>query len=195
MSKKQFYYAGKLVEIVANVPNNATKVIVKVIADYRDNEVNACEELYVDVSALEEPIDFIFNIGDPVKSTLGGYNADNSLTGTVTAFEYHTNKVVVQSNKIAAYNNKRTRYAYTQDEVEYNRAHKYYELEKGKFYKINNDLNVMAVKQPGDEELLMLITKHGIVVYENLAPLADKAGLALNDGISNIQEVKGWGSK
>lgn len=185
----EYFYKGKHLRVVSHI--NHSKVIASVLEDFNTDSFNQHDvgtELLVHVNELDKVCSNVFSLKDKVRTTL----KTGTLTGVVTGFEYCTNRVIVTSDKIGAYRDDRTRYAYKLSELEHNYYPRPVLFEKGYYYKINNKETVYAVSQSGDPELIMLVTKEGDIFAANMGTIHDAIGLEMSHGIKTVQKKKGW---
>lgn len=178
------FYNGRLVKKIADVPSDPCKAIVEVVRCYNaDDSITVGMELYADCKDLEVPVTEIYRIGEPVRS-LG------SFTGKVVGYEYCTNRPIVVSDKVDRYKEGNTRYVYDTDKL-IPIVHSIH-FEPGKYYMINNQTPVMAVRDPEDRETIMLVSKKGNIIYKDLAEVNVASGLALNNGIETVKQIKSF---
>lgn len=183
---KFWFYKGKLVTLEASVPNSLTAVIVKVVADYtiEDPAKNTVKDSFYAIrSELQVVAADAFPLNTRIKTIHNG-----GLVGHVIGYDHELNRVVVVSDKVDKYRNDRTRYSYSIKElVEIPKPPKTFTFEKGKHYRINNQIMVQAVRQT--DGLITLIDAKHRIRHTDLAPISEVTGLALNEGIETVMQV------
>lgn len=183
---KKYFYKGKHVIIVS--PLNNGQAIVSVAQDFNPTDkFPVAQELFVKVNEMQQVCDEAFELYDKVNSNIG------DLTGWVSGFEHQTNRVVVTSDRVRNYRDNRTRYAYLMSEIEkVPEVRRMYEFERGNFYKLNSEITVHAIEQPGEPELVTLVDIKGRVRLHDVPKKVDAIGFEMSHGINNVQETKGW---
>jgi hypothetical protein len=126
----------------------------------------------------------LFAVGDSIKSLL----INGGLVGTITSFEQSTNRVVCVSDRIKAYHEERTRYAYKINEIEKFDPNAYTFI-LGSRYKINNKVTVTAIEDPTEESFVLLVDNNGRIAYRDVPRNARLDGLKMIYDIFNIQKV------
>jgi hypothetical protein len=175
------FYKGKEVSVMADVPGRCNEVIVKVVKDFYTTEYVA--DMLVNKKDLEPLVTDVFKLNDKVRRSSCGMH------GYVTSFELSTNRVVVTSDKIAKYNNDRTRYAYKIDDLEIY-DHDTIVLIPGCMYRINDKEELLAVQSVFESTEIMFFSKDGLIKFKGLAKKASLSFLNQYYQINSIKLIK-----
>lgn len=176
------YWQGRHVLVQAQIPGT-TNMIVKVLADMRlntqTNEVGC--EFQAKAKDIEPLIKDVFPLHAHVKNKYG------SMIGKISAYELATNKAVVISDKIENYQNKSTRYTYTQHELELYNADAIV-LAPGCWYRTNHRNDYLAVQSVFEQDEIMLFDREGNMVFTGLKKENLKSMLYAKHGIHHIEK-------
>lgn len=175
------FYSGMKVQVVDdNIPSLPSHALVRVVEDYGfEEQVRPGAEYLIKKIYLQPLVDEIFSIGDHVISKIG------TLIGRIVAFEYHTNRAIVVSDRIDNYKDKRTRYAYATHEIEKYDPNKF-RFVPGTWYRINNQIEVMAVESVFNQSDVMLFNKEGQIIVRDVPKEASPMLLMSKFGINKI---------
>lgn len=175
------FYNGMKVQVVdGNIPGLPFDMLVKVVEDYNfEEQVCPGTEYLIKKGHLQPLIYNVFSIGDHVISKIG------TLIGRIVAFEYHTNRAIVISDRIDNYKDKRTRYAYAINEIEKYDPSKF-RFVPGRWYRINNCMDVIAVESVFRDTDVTLFNSEGKIVIRNVPKEASLMLLMSKFGITRI---------
>lgn len=171
------FYNGMKVQVI---DVDKFDMIVKVVEDYRfEKRIRPGTEYLINKNHLQPLVYDVFSIGDHVISDIG------TLKGRVVAFEYHTNRAIVVSDRIDNYKDKRTRYAYAIHEIEKYDPNKF-TFVLGRWYRINNCMDVMAIESTFRDTDVMLINREGKIVIRDVPKEVSPTLLMSKFGIAKI---------
>ncbi|NLD21640.1 MAG: hypothetical protein GX664_04040 [Bacteroidales bacterium] len=175
------FYNGMKVQVIdSDLQDSNFDTIVKVVEDYRfEEQIRPGTEYLINKGHLQPLVYDVFSIGDRVRSDIG------TLTGRIVAFEYHTNRAIVVSDRIDNYKDKRTRYAYAVHEIEKYDPGKF-TFVPGRWYRINSYMDVMVIESAFRDTDVMLINREGKIVIHDVPKEASSKLLMSKFGIARI---------
>lgn len=172
------FYRGYEAQVMCEVEND--NVCIKLLKSLYPEDLHNCEvyklgAVFKVPKASTEPLCSTFNIGDKVKTIFS-----TPLVGYVVCYELWNNLIIVCSEKLNNYKDKRVRYAYALSELA--KCDRIIELKSGSFYKLKG-IVCMAVQDY--DGTFMLISKQGSIINS-------KVPKEINLDLRDIQEVGSW---